>query len=138
MKVYLDNCAYNRPFDDQRAIIVNIETRAKLVVQQMIKDAELELLWSDVLDYENNDNPFEERRFKIAEWKIYKMLTDTILKRKGLDVLSEAFGLVDAERFISLVLREPFDYTEWQRDLYKDVSLDDFCHNVKKFTERKE
>lgn len=63
------------------------------------------------------------------------MLTDTVLKRKGFDVLSEAFGLVDAERFISLVLREPFDYTEWQRDLYKDVSLDDFCRNVKKFKE---
>ena len=71
MKVYLDNCAYNRPFDDQRSIIVNIETRAKLVVQQMIKDDKLELLWSDVLDYENNDNPFEERRVKIAEWEIY-------------------------------------------------------------------
>jgi len=63
------------------------------------------------------------------------MLTDTVLKRKGLDVLSEAFGLVDAERFISLVLREPFDYTEWQRDLYGDVSLDDFYSNVKKFKE---
>ena len=63
------------------------------------------------------------------------MLTDTVLKRKGLDVLSEAFGLVDAERFISLVLREPFDYTEWQRNLYGDVSLDDFYSNVKKFKE---
>jgi len=61
------------------------------------------------------------------------MLTDTVLKRKGLDVLSEAFGLVDAERFISLVLREPFDYTEWQRNLYGDISLDDFCRDVKKF-----
>ena len=38
MKVYLDNCAYNRPFDDQRDIIVHIETKAKLVIQQMVKD----------------------------------------------------------------------------------------------------
>jgi len=63
------------------------------------------------------------------------MLTDTVLKRKGLDVLSDALGLVDAERFISLVLREPFDYTEWQRDLYRDVPLDDFCRAVKTFRE---
>ena len=60
-------------------------------------------------------------------------MTDTILKRKGLDVLTETLGLVDAERFISLILREPFDYTEWQEDLYKGVSLDDFCNNVKNF-----
>jgi predicted nucleic acid-binding protein len=71
MKVYFDNCAYNRSFDDQRSIIIHIETEAKLVIQQMIKDNELSLIWSDVLDYENNDNPFDERRIKIAEWEAY-------------------------------------------------------------------
>ena len=65
------------------------------------------------------------------------MMTDTILKRKGMDILSESLGLVDAERFISLILREPFDYTEWQQNLYKDISLDDFYGNVKKFRENK-
>ena len=69
MRVYLDCCAYNRPFDDQRNAVIHIETEAKLVIQQLIKDNKLTLIWSDVLDYENNDNPFEERRFKIAEWK---------------------------------------------------------------------
>ena len=85
MKVYLDNCTYNRPFDDQRDIIIHIETEAKLVIQQMIKDNELELLWSDVLDYENNDNPFEERRFKIAEWEAYASskveINDTVIEK---------------------------------------------------------
>jgi len=69
MKVYLDCCAYNRPFDDQRNIVTHIETEAKLVIQQMIKDNRLSLVWSDVLDYENSDNPFDERRVKIAEWE---------------------------------------------------------------------
>jgi hypothetical protein len=58
-------------------------------------------------------------------------MADTVLKRKGMDVLSETLGLVDAERFISLILREPFDYTEWQQNLYKNVSLEEFCRNVK-------
>ena len=61
------------------------------------------------------------------------MMTDTVLKRKGMDVLTQSLGLVDAERFISLMLYEPFDYTEWQRDLYKDVPLDDFYARVKEF-----
>ena len=64
-------------------------------------------------------------------------MTDVVLKRRGLDVLSESLGLVDAERFISLILREPFDYTEWQRDLYKDMSLDEFYRNVKDLERRK-
>jgi hypothetical protein len=65
------------------------------------------------------------------------MIADTVLKRKGLDALSKNLGLVDTERFISLILREPFDYTEWQHDLYKDVSLDEFYDDVKKFRENK-
>ena len=63
------------------------------------------------------------------------MITDTVLKRRGMDILSETLGLVDAERFISLILREPFNYTEWQQDLYKGVSLDEFYRKVNHFKE---
>jgi hypothetical protein len=31
---------------------------------------------------------------------------------------------VEAERFITLILREPFDYTSWQRQLWVDQSVD--------------
>lgn len=85
MKIYLDNCAFNRPFDDQRNSVVFAETVAKLVVQQMVKERKLELLWSDVLEYENNDNPFEERRAKIAEWEAYASgtveMSDAIIEK---------------------------------------------------------
>ncbi|GHU48236.1 hypothetical protein FACS1894200_04920 [Spirochaetia bacterium] len=54
-------------------------------------------------------------------------MTDTILS------LTQSLGMVEAERFIAPILREPFDYTVWQRDLYKDMSLDDFYQNVKTF-----
>ncbi|GAB7141012.1 hypothetical protein RsTz2092_09710 [Deferribacterales bacterium RsTz2092] len=64
-------------------------------------------------------------------------MTDTILKCKGMDALTKELGMVEAERFISLILREPFDYTEWQRGLYKDVPLDDFYADVKRFRESK-
>jgi hypothetical protein len=58
-------------------------------------------------------------------------MTDTVLKCKGMETLTRELGIVDSERFISLILREPFDYTEWQKDLYKDVSLDEFYARVK-------
>lgn len=53
-------------------------------------------------------------------------MNDTILKQEGLRALAERLGLVNAERFITLLRRESFDYTEWQRTLFKDVSLDQF------------
>jgi hypothetical protein len=39
--------------------------------------------------------------------------------------LSGALGDVKAERFITLILREPFDYTEWQAKLWPEQSVDD-------------
>jgi hypothetical protein len=59
------------------------------------------------------------------------MLTDTVLRRKGLEALTQSLGILDSERFISLILSEPFDYTEWQKDLYGDMSLDEFYEKVK-------
>jgi len=32
---------------------------------------------------------------------------------------------VEAERFITLILREPFDYTKWQRQLWVEKSVDE-------------
>ena len=69
MRVYLDNCTFNRPFDNQSSIRIRIETEAKLYVQEKIKAGHLELIWSYILDFENEQNPFDERKISIAGWK---------------------------------------------------------------------
>jgi len=74
MRVYLDNCCYNRPFDDQNQIRIHLEAQAKLYVQSQIKDSKIELVWSYILDYENAFNPFEERKNIIEKWKSKAML----------------------------------------------------------------
>jgi len=66
------------------------------------------------------------------------MLNNTTLKVQGMKVLAESLGLVDAERFIALVKREPFDYTEWQRELYKDVPLKTFLQNADDLRKQRE
>jgi hypothetical protein len=53
------------------------------------------------------------------------MSTDTEVRIRGLRALVEALGTVEAERFITLMLREPFDYTSWQRHLWTDRSVDE-------------
>ncbi len=69
MIIYLDNCCFNRPFDDQRYLSIKIETECKLFIQQAIKEGKLILCWSYILDFENHQNPFLERKIQIQEWK---------------------------------------------------------------------
>ena len=51
------------------------------------------------------------------------MRTDTEIRVQGLRALVDALGIVEAEKFISLILREPFDYTKWQQNLWPDKSV---------------
>jgi hypothetical protein len=69
--VYLDNCCFNRPFDDQRQTRVRLEAEAKLCIQEHIRNGTLELVWSYMVDFENAANPFEERRTTISGWRQY-------------------------------------------------------------------
>lgn len=40
-----------------------------------------------------------------------------------MNILIKNLGKVDAERFISLLIKEPFDYTKWQDGLMEDLSV---------------
>ncbi len=60
-------------------------------------------------------------------------MNDTMIKNEGMKILAEHLGLVDAERFITLLLREPFDYTEWQKTLYADMPLEKFLSEADNF-----
>ncbi|GHU95720.1 hypothetical protein FACS189479_09360 [Spirochaetia bacterium] len=43
-------------------------------------------------------------------------MTETVLMKTGMEILIEQLGNIEAERFVSVLLREPFDYTEWRRN----------------------
>jgi predicted nucleic acid-binding protein len=66
--VYLDNCCYNRPFDDQNQLRIELETKAKLHIQKQVVDGALSLTISFMSVTENNDNPFEDKRIPISEF----------------------------------------------------------------------
>ena len=71
MKIYLDNCCFNRPFDDQSQLRILLESEAKLRIQENIRSGTFELVWSYILNYENSQNPFRERREQIIKWRTY-------------------------------------------------------------------
>ena len=68
MRVYLDNCCYNRPFDEQAQLRVVLETLAKLNIQQQMRDGVLEYIWSSVLDFEISKSRFLDRSLQIMPW----------------------------------------------------------------------
>ncbi|NQT69366.1 MAG: PIN domain protein [Desulfobacteraceae bacterium] len=95
MKIYLDNCCFNRPFDDQKQLRIKLETEAKLDIQERIVQGKLELAWSYILDLENEVNPFEQRKLAITDWKVHSCV-DT-------DRTKEILGI--AERFERMGVR---------------------------------
>ena len=50
--------------------------------------------------------------------------TDAEVMRLGMDCLEKNLGIIDTERFISNLLRERFDYTEWRKNYFADMDLE--------------
>ncbi len=65
MRIYLDNCCYNRPYDDQSQLRISLESQAKVEVQDEIKKGHIELATSYIGFYENHENPYEMRMINI-------------------------------------------------------------------------
>lgn len=66
MKLYLDNCCYNRPYDDQSQAVISLEAQAKIKIQEEITTGKHVLVSSYVEIFENNQNPYESRRELIS------------------------------------------------------------------------
>ena len=58
------------------------------------------------------------------------MITDTEIKVKGAQVLTQYLVNVEAERFIALIQREPFDYTKWRQGLDEDLTIEEISRKA--------
>jgi len=58
------------------------------------------------------------------------MITDTEIRTKGLQVLAQYLGDIEAERSVALIQREPFDYTKWRQDLGEELSLEEISRRA--------
>ena len=54
------------------------------------------------------------------------MATDIEIMDRGINCLLEKLGVIETERFISVINREKFDYTKWQRQRFDNMSSDEF------------
>lgn len=61
IRLYLDTSVLNRPFDAQSQVKIFLETQAMLLILQMIENKQVELVSSNILDYENSRNSDPDR-----------------------------------------------------------------------------
>ena len=61
------------------------------------------------------------------------MSSTAAIMEKGIDVLLKNLGVLDTEQFISTLLRERFDYTEWSRDYFASCAPDQFLKDAVEF-----
>jgi hypothetical protein len=65
------------------------------------------------------------------------MTNSVALLDRGMRCLNNELGLLDAERFVALLSREPFDYTEWRKEhLFVDMSLDELINEADKYAKK--
>lgn len=71
LKLYLDMCVFNRPFDDQSQPRIMIETQIFIMLMAMISEGLFDLFNSFALEYENSKNPNVENMMKISDFLEY-------------------------------------------------------------------
>ena len=63
------------------------------------------------------------------------MKVDEEIKVLGFKILTQHLGLVEAERFITLIRREKFDYTQWRQNLFTELSGEEISRQAMAFQE---
>jgi hypothetical protein len=62
-----------------------------------------------------------------------RMRNEAVLRKTITKHLVDKFGVIDTERYIASITRDPIDYTEWRRDMYDDLSIDELSAKAMAF-----
>jgi len=99
MRLYLDTSVLNRPFDDQSQVKVFLETQAMLLILQMIASQQVELVTSNVLEYENSRNSDADRARAVnlyLQLASFRRVADKAIRRRALELEQNGVKAVDA------------------------------------------
>lgn len=124
MRIYLDNCCYNRPCDSQTQLSVRLETEAKLRVQQLMRTGAIEYVWSKVLDYELGNSPYTDEVEEIEAWAdwaaTYVEMEDSIVQR-GTQIMTLGVKRMDALHLASALAVQCDWFLTTDRGILKHV-----------------
>ena len=125
MKLYLDLCVYNRPFDYQGQERIALETGAFIYLIEQIEKGNYTLVGSEALVYENRGNPDNLRRERISSYfklaKYFVSLEESDFERAS---VLRAIGFSDMDALhITSAEKGNTDFLitcdDWMSDLYK-------------------
>ena len=107
MKIYLDTCCFNRPFDDQSQNRIRLESEAIVIIMNKLHQGEWEWIGSEVLDIEIENTPNIEKRHyltKLLEFihESLKIENEDLVRAKQLERMGfksfDAMHIACAER----------------------------------------
>ncbi|MEM1010404.1 MAG: hypothetical protein AAGJ35_15530, partial [Myxococcota bacterium] len=154
MLLYLDNCCFNRPFDDQQQPRIHRETHhyprshaprgnavQEALPRVLTRAAERRTLHSHAehgnesktqhLAYNQSSQPSHIDR------STKSMKTDTMIMQQAMNALHTSLDPVGVERFIALLSREKFDYTQWHENLWTDETIDSLSQKAQAYYEQR-
>ena len=112
LRIYLDMCCYNRPYDDQSQMRIAMEAQAKIYIQDMIKEKKLKLITSYMLRYECGSNPFPMRRDTILDFidkNAFGYIGDerkAVIEEKAAEIMKTGVKFKDACHVASAIYAE--------------------------------
>lgn len=112
MKIYLDSCSLQRPFDDKNQIRISLEAEAILSIIALCESGQLELLSSEVLVFETNRISNVVRRenvFEILTLAQEVLMVNDEIENCALDIISNGIMPIDALHLATASL-ESADY----------------------------
>jgi predicted nucleic acid-binding protein len=112
MKLYLDLCVYNRPFDHQGQERIALETSSFIYILEMIEKGVYSVIVSEALLYENSKNTDEQRKVRVAN---YLQLAQEIISINNSDMdrvkVLKGLGFSDIDALhIALAEKSEADY----------------------------
>ena len=66
------------------------------------------------------------------------MRNDSVIKHEGFNALINKLDIVEVERFITILNRERFDYTEWRKTLWEDLSVKELSERAMRYSQQKD
>ncbi len=115
MLIYLDSCAYNRPYDDHSQLRIHLEALAKMQIQKEIAQGKHRLVTSIVLDYENSRNRDETSASKIQHFMddnsssyVDENVFETLISLRN-EIISEGLKTADASH-VACAIHAGCDY----------------------------
>jgi len=112
MKIYLDSCSLQRPFDDKSQIRISLEAEAILSIISLCESEQLELLSSEVLVFETNRISNVVRRenvFEILTLAKKVLMVNDEIENHALDLVSNGIMPIDALH-LAVASQESADY----------------------------